>query len=463
MINDKPWQKIILGCSLLLLTSFAVGLTPSPVTSEYVLPNGLKLIVREDHRAPVVVSMVWYKIGSSYEYSGKTGLSHVLEHMMFKGTKNLKPGEFSNIMARFGAEENAFTNYDATAYHQVMSADRLPLSFELEAERMHNLLLNEDEFKKELKVVMEERRLRTDDKPNALMYERFKAIAHQASTYGNPVIGWPDDLKHINVNDLKTWYNRWYSPNNAVVVVVGDVNPEQVRKLAQQYFGPIKAREDLPEARPLKEINEAGERHLTVKLPAQLPTLVMGFNVPAVITAQEEWEPYALRMLAGVLDGGYSARIESELVRGSEVAAYAGASYNAFTRGDTLFTLSGVPNLQKKHTIKSLEKALWQQLDKLKSAPPSQQELDRIKAQLISTLVYQQDSIVAQANLIGSLESIGLSWKFAEEDITKLEAVTPEQIQAVAKKYFTHDRLTVAILDPQHQLNSQPSASATED
>ncbi|RRJ82684.1 M16 family metallopeptidase [Aestuariirhabdus litorea] len=442
------WLSGRLASLLGLLFISSQGFAAASSTHEYVLPNGLKLIVREDHRAPVVVSQVWYRIGSSYESVGHTGLSHLLEHMMFKDSKRLETGEFSRIMARVGASENAFTSRDATAYYQVLAANRLPLSFELEAERMQNLVISDEEFTRERQVVLEERRQRVEDRPEGITYERFQATAHQASPYGNPVIGWQQDLESMQADDLRRWYQNWYSPNNAIVVVVGDVDPEEVLQLATRYFGPIPARPH-PQVKPLVEINTPGARRIEMELEtARLPSLYMGFNVPVLNTAEQEWETYALRMLSGVLDGGYSARIETRLVRGSEVASSAGVGYSAFSRGDSLFTFSGVPNTQKGHDLEELESAFWEQIEQLKQTPPSQQELDRIKAQVISSLVYEQDSISSQAQQIGILESIGQSWRVADQELDRLNAITPEQIQQVAQKYLTRERVTVATLSP---------------
>ena len=311
-------QKLNVGLFLTLLLAAAPVLSKGQV-HEFALDNGMQVIVKEDHRAPIAVSQVWYKVGSSYEPDGITGISHVLEHMMFKGTQKHPPGEFSRIIAANGGDENAFTGQDYTAYYQTLSNDRLEVSFELEADRMRNLSLIEDEFLKEVEVVMEERRLRTEDKPNSLTYEQFSAVAYRSLPYGNPVIGWMNDLKNLNIKDMRDWYRLWYAPNNATLVVVGDVDPQQVLALAKKHFGPLKP-EPVPDVKPLREPPQRGMARTTVKAPAKEPYLLMGYKTPIVNTADEPWEPYALEMLANILDGGDSARFSRELVRGQEIA-----------------------------------------------------------------------------------------------------------------------------------------------
>ena len=415
-------------------------------TFEHTLDNGMKIIVREDHRAPVMVSQVWYRVGSSYEHAGVTGVSHVLEHLMFKGTPKVPSGEFSKLISQYGGSENAFTSYDYTGYYQIMSANNLPLSLELEADRMTNAIMPDDEFAKEIMVVKEERRLRTDDKPNSVAYERFMAAAYLSSGYHNPVIGWMHDLDNMTAQDARDWYKKWYVPNNAILVVVGDVKSTEVFELAAQYFGPIP--KGTTPKRPLnKEVTGLGERRLSVDIPAQVPALYIGYNTPGINTAENPNDIYALRMLAGVLDGGYSARIETEMVRNQRITTSAGAGYGGFSLGDTLFYLSGVP--AEGHTIAQLETAFEEQIDRLQTELAEPEELERVKAQIISGLVYQQDSISSQANQIGRMESIGRSWKEADEMLDKLSAVTPEQIQAVARKYLIDANKTVTILNPQ--------------
>ncbi len=420
----------------------------NPLVYEHRLQNGLKVIVKQDRRAPVVVSQIWYKVGSSYEHSGITGVSHVLEHMMFKGTKKHPPGEFSRIIAANGGRENAFTGRDYTAYFQQLEKSRLPVSFELEADRMRNLVLREEEFRKEIQVVMEERRTRTEDNPQALTYEQFNATAYVNSPYHAPVIGWMNDLENMTVADLEAWYRAWYVPNNATLVVVGDVDPGEVFALAERYFGDIEPGE-VPTLKPRREVEQRGERRVVVKAPAQVPFLIMGYKTPSLTNAEAEWEPYALEMMLGVLDGGGSARFARNLVRGQQIAASIGASYDSFTPHQELFTITATP--AQGVTVGELEQAIRAQIEQLKQQPVSQRELDRVRAQVVASKVYEKDSIFYQAMTIGMLETIGLGWPLGEQYVDKLKAVTAEQVQAVARKYFSDDGLTVAVLEPQSE------------
>ncbi|OGT20736.1 MAG: peptidase M16 [Gammaproteobacteria bacterium RBG_16_57_12] len=415
-------------------------------TQEYSLKNGMKVIVKEDHRAPVVVSQVWYKVGSGYETNGTTGISHVLEHMMFKGTKKHPAGEFSRIISQNGGQENAFTSRDYTAYFQTLEKSRLPVAFELEADRMRNLQLPEEEFIKERKVVMEERRMRTEDDPNSLTSEQFTAAVFVNSPYHHPVIGWMNDLENLTANDLRNWYAKWYAPNNATLVVVGDVKPEEVLKLAEKYFGRLPTSEITP-PKPQREIRQQGVRRITVKAPAELPYLIMGYQAPTLRTAAEDWEAYALDVLAGVLDGGDSARFARNLIRGSQIAAGVGAGYNLYARADDVFTFAGTP--AQGHGIGALEQAILGQIKRVQDEPVSQEELDRIKTQVVSGAIYELDSVFYQAMKIGILETIGLNWRVLDDYVARVRAVTAEQVQAVARKYLVEDRLTVAVLEPQ--------------
>ncbi len=428
----------------LLLATPAMALAN---TQEYKLENGLKIIVQEDHRSPVVVSQVWYKAGALDEVNGKTGVAHVLEHMMFKGTKKVPAGQFSRKIAAAGGRENAFTSQDYTAYFQQLEKSQLPLSFELEADRMANLNLTKEEFEKEIKVVMEERRWRTDDKPQAQVNEHFNSAAFRTHPYGRPVVGWMSDLENMRVEDTREWYNHWYAPNNAVLVVVGDVKADEVYKLAKQHFGKIKPKA-VPERKPQKEPPQIGERRVVVKAPAKLPSLQIGFHTPVLNDPNQDWEPYALEILASVLSGNDSARLNQKLVRESQVAVDVGAGYDMIARGrQGLFELAGSPSEGK--TVAELEAAILQQIEKVKESGVTAEELKRVKAQVIAADVYQRDSVFYQAMQIGQLELTGFSWKILKDYPAKLSAVTSEQVQEVAKKYLVKDNMTVATLDPQ--------------
>lgn len=423
---------------------------------EKVLENGLKVLVKPDRRAPIVTSQVWYKVGSSYEHGGLTGVSHILEHMMFKGTDRLAPGEFSRIIAANGGDENAFTGRDYTAYFQTLAKDRLAVSFELEAERMRNLTLPEEEFLKELEVVKEERRLRTEDDPESLTFEQFNATAWEASPYRNPVIGWGGDLEHLQVTDLRDWYRRWYAPNNATLVVVGDLEPKVVFALAEKHFGVLKP-EQVPRPKPRGEPVQRGEKRIRVKAPAKEPYLILGYKATALGHGEEDWEPYALEILASVLDGGDSARFSRQLVRGSRVAASASAGYSAFTRLPGMFLIDGTP--AKDRTVEELEQAFQEQVERVRNEPVEASELERIRTQLIAGKVYELDSVYYQALQIGRLETVGLGWPLVDQYVEHLKQVTPEQIQAVARKYLVADNRTVALLEPQPMDGEQPYSS----
>ncbi|HFC54481.1 MAG TPA: insulinase family protein, partial [Gammaproteobacteria bacterium] len=379
------------------------------------------------------------------EHDGITGVSHVLEHMMFKGTARHGPGEFSRIIAENGGEENAFTGRDYTAYFQQLEKSRLEVSFEMEADRMRNLLLPEEEFAREVKVVMEERRMRTEDRPESLTYEQLNAAAFVNSPYHHPIIGWMEDLESLEIADLAAWYRRWYAPNNATLVVVGDVDPRQVLKLARKHFGPIPTA-GLKLPKPRTESRQRGVRRVGVRAPAELPYLLMGYKVPVLKTAAEEWEPYALEVLAGVLDGGDSARLARNLVRKRQLAASAGAGYNLYSMRQDLFLLDGTP--ARGHSAAELEEALREEIERLKRELVSDAELARIKAQVVAGKTYEQDSIFYQAMQMGTLETVGLGWQRMDEYSDRVLAITAEQLQKVARKYLVDERLTVARLEP---------------
>ena len=438
-----------------LLTNLAAAAAPTSQIAEGELPNGMRVIVKSDHRAPVVVSMVWYKVGSIDERSGTTGVAHVLEHMLFKGTKAVPGGEFSRIIAEAGGRDNAFTSRDYTGYYQALHKSQLGLAMRLESDRMVNALIAPDEFAKEIKVVIEERRWRTDDRPRSLVYEQLSAAAFRAHPYRNPVIGWMSDLENMRVQDAREFYDAWYAPNNATLVVVGDVTAEEVFKLARQHFGPL-ARRTLPLRRITEEPQQLGPQDLTVRAPAELPYVLMLYKAPVLRDPDADWEPYALEMLANVLDGNEAARLNRTLVRTERIAASASASYDGIARGPGTFALSGTPTPGK--TARDLEQALRREIEKLIADGVTEEELQRVKSQAVASHVYERDSMFYQAQQIGALAMAGLPHRVMDLFVEKLKAVTADQVIAVAKKYFVDGGLTVAYLDPQPLSDKRPAA-----
>ena len=421
---------------------------------EHVLSNGLRIFVKPDRRAPVVVSMLWYRVGSVDEHSGLTGLAHVVEHMMFKGTPKVPAGEYANLISQAGGRFNAFTSRDYTGYFQSLHKDELALALRLEADRMSNLILDKAEFEREIKVVMEERRWRYDDQPRSLTYESLMAVALAAHPYRNPIIGWMNDLENMTIEDVRAFYKQWYAPNNAVLVVVGDVEPQQVFALAQKEFGALK-RKAVPVTRPQTDPAPRGLKRVTVKAPAEQPYVLMAYRAPSLIDPEKDREPYALEMLAYVLDGNEAARLNSTLVRREKIAASVDASYDGVNRGPGMFYLSGVP--VSGTSAGDLEAALKREVRRVAADGVSEEELKRAKAQIIASQVFRRDSMMAQAREIGSFETLGFSYRTMDVIVEKLRSVTAAEVQAVARKYFEDESLTVAHLDPQPLSGRKPA------
>ncbi len=444
-------MRIMWGIVLALL----VGSAQAGVV-DVKLDNGMRVIVQEDRRAPVMVSQVWYRAGSVDEFNGTTGVAHVLEHMMFKGTQDVPPGEFSKRIAAAGGRENAFTSRDHTAYFQQMQTDRLELAMKLEADRMANLVISDELFAKEIQVVMEERRLRTEDQAQSVVYERLMATAYQAHPYGRPIIGWMDDLQHMTAQDARDWYARWYAPNNATLVVAGDVRADEVIAMAKRYFGPLAAR-PLPERKPQAEPAQIGTKRIVVKAPAKLPYLLMAWHAPALKDWEKDTMPYALQILAGVLSGNDSARLQKSLVKTRQIAVNASAGYDAVSRGPAMFMIDATPAAGK--TVADVEKAIRAEIDRIKREGISEAELARVKAQVIAGEVYQRDSLFYQAMQLGDYVTAGLPPEALAGRVGKLRAVTAGEVQAAAREWLKDDQLSVAELDPQ-PLEQKPARSA---
>lgn len=418
--------------------------------SRFTLDNGLTVIVKPDRRAPTAVHMLWVRVGSMDEVDGTSGVAHVLEHMMFKGTDQLAPGEFSHRVAALGGRENAFTSLDYTGYYQQVPADRLGEVMALEANRFAHSRYSDEEFAKELEVVKEERRSRTEDNPRAVLFEQLRATSFLASPYRRPVIGWMGDLDALTAQDARDFFQRWYTPANAAVVVVGDVDPQAVLALAQRHYGTVPARA-VPERKPRPEPPQRGLRRIEVKAPAEQAVVALSFHVPRMSSLQpsaDNDDALALTVLAAVLDGYSGARLERALTQGPDrVADTASADNGLLGRGPQTFTLTGVPAEGK--TAAQVEAALREQVARVAREGVSEAELNRVKTQWVASQVYKRDSVMGQAQELGHLWIQALPLDTDERLIERLRGVTAAQVQAVAQKYFGDDQLTVATLLPQ--------------
>lgn len=439
----------------LLLLAASAGAAEAP-TVEAVLDNGMKVVIRPDDRAPVAVSQVWYRVGGIDEIGTLTGISHALEHIMFKGTRSVGPGEFARRVAARGGQDNAFTNRDYTAYYQQIGSAALPEMFRLEADRMANLVIDADTLKNELEVIREERRMRTDDSPAAVLMEKVRATAFKGPAR-QPVIGWADDIPRIDRGVLNDWYQRFYAPNNATLVVVGGVDPAQVLAAARDTFGKLPRRDVRRPEAPVEPPMQDGPHRFVVEQPSQLPYLVMAWRAPK-LNKLDDADPYALSMLAATLDGIDASRLPKRVVREARIADSINVDYNPASRGDTLFTITAVPAAGK--TVADVEKAIRTELTRLARDGVSQGELKRIRRQMMASRIYQRDSQFAQAMNIGVLETRGFGWKAEDEMDARLNKVTSADIQRVARTWLRDSALTVGVLkplppDPKHPLPAQ--------
>jgi zinc protease len=428
--------RMLLILFVLLFDTHAFALD----VAEYNLKNGLKVLILEDHKAPTATFQVWYRVGSRDENTGKTGLSHLLEHMMFKGTKEHGPKTFSQAIQRAGGTDNAFTSKEYTGYFELLASDRIGLPIELEADRMRNLVLTKDAVLSERDVVMEERRLRYEDDPQGLVYEEALAVAFMNHPYRWPVIGWMSDLKGLDPDDLINHYRTYYAPNNAVIIVVGDVQKEEVLSKVTDAFGVI------PEGPPIKaakteEEEQKGERRFYVNKEAELPFIVSAYKVPDIKHA----DGFALDVLGSILSEGKSSRLYQSLVYKKQIALSAWASYEGLYKDPFLF-LTGATAASGK-SAEEVEKAINDELEKIKKEPPSEGEVQKAKNQIEASFIMGQDSIYMQARMIGTFEMIG-GWRLWEKYIEGIRKVSPDDVRRVAEKYLVSDARTTGILIP---------------
>lgn len=437
-------------CSTSLLVALCVcGVLRAPADAaqsygervrERVLPNGLKVLLLEDHKAPVAVFQVWYRVGSRNEQLGKTGLSHLLEHLMFKGTQKVGPEEYSKIIQRNGGNDNAFTAEDGTTYFATIASDRLPVVVDLEADRMHNLTFDESQFTPEHKVVMEERRLRTDNNPVAALFELLESVAYAAHPYGWPIIGWMNDLRQATREDALAYYRVYYTPGNAFVVGVGDFTADALLETIDKAFGPVPAGDLPPPVRAI-EPEQQGERRTVLKREAQLPFVALAYHVPNLHSSDGP----ALEVLAAILAGGKSARLHRQLVYEKRLAHDVGTNYELTSLDPGLFVVYGQP-LPGKATA-TLEKELLTQVEQLKVKPVSERELTKVKNGLEASFVRAQDSLFYQALLLGQYEIAG-GWKLVDTYVPSIRAVSADDVMRVASFYLTSTNRTAATLEP---------------
>ncbi|MDB5890394.1 MAG: peptidase domain protein [Polaromonas sp.] len=439
---------------------------PPPV-EQFTLRNGMTVIVKPDNRAPTVAHMLWVRVGSMDEVDGTSGVAHVLEHMLFKGTAEVRAGEFSRRVAALGGRENAFTSRDATGYHQQLPAARLEEVMRLEADRFANNQWPDEEFKREIEVVKEERRLRTEESPRAQMFELANALMFTASPYRRPIVGWMSDLDAMTPDDAREFYRRWYVPANAAVVIAGDVKVAEVRRLAEKYYGAIAAR-PVPARKPRLEPEQSGPRRMDFKAVASQSYVAMAFKVPkveaadlppapaagmavAALAASPGRDALALTVLSAVLDGYNGARLQRALEQGQEgkprVADSAGSSNGLMGRGPQIFMLSGVPAEGK--TSADLSAGLLAEVAKIAREGVSDAELNRVKTQWAAGETYKLDGIFNQARELGSNWVTGLPLDAGTRLIAQLRTISSAEVQSVAARYFGEDQMTTATLLPQ--------------
>ncbi|MDF0674135.1 MAG: pitrilysin family protein [Nitrospira sp.] len=432
------WHIHILT-TLLVVGSVSVLLGAEP--SEYVLSNGMKVLLVEVPKAPVATVQVWYKVGSRNEVMGRAGLSHMLEHMMFKGTARYPKGSFSRIVRKNGGIDNAFTGQDFTAYFENVAADRVGLVLELEADRMQGLILDHNEFQTERDVVKEERRLRSEDDPQGALVEALFAQAFFSHPYHWPVIGWFADLDAMSLEDLQRHYDTFYSPNNATLVIVGDIKAEALLPTIKRLFEPIPRGPSPKQALP-PEPEQRGERRFLLKREAQVPFVMMGFRVPNYSNE----DSYALDILESILSHGKSSRLYQSLVYDQKNSLAVGAEYSLLQTDPGLFYFYSLVNPSAK--VEGVEEAIQREIVRLQNEPPSELELQRAKNQVEAARVFEQDSNFRHAMLMGQAESVGAGWRRIDQFVERIRAVTTKDIQRVAKQYLTSDNRTVGILLP---------------
>lgn len=416
------------------------GGAPLAVT-EATLDNGLRVLVQDDPRNPIVAVQVFYRVGSRNERPGATGLAHFLEHMMFKGTPTYGRGQVARLIEENGGRDNAYTTKDLTSYYTNIAADKLDLVLRIEADRMRHLLLDAAEIDSERKVVMEERRMRSEDDPDGLVYEAMASLAFKAHPYRWPIIGWMSDIARINQTELRAFYDTYYLPNNAIVVIAGDVRAPVALEMVRRHFAGVR-RGPAPPPVTAVEPPAIDERRLVVRREqARLPVVNIAWHVPSHTSPDAP----ALELLSTLLSSGRASRLYQKLVYEKRMALGAGGDYSYFTLDPSLFWFYAAP--LPGQAPEAVEQALLAEIERLKQEVVPEEELARARNQIEASFVWQQDSVFSRASVLGRFEMLG-SWRLLDDYLPKLRAVTAADLQRVARTYFAVDRKNVSILLP---------------
>jgi len=437
----RPTLRLVLPLLALLATG-KVAAAAQQVT-DFTLSNGMQVVVIEDHRAPVVNHMVWYRVGSADDPRGKSGIAHFFEHLMFKATRNMDDGAFSKVVAANGGTDNAFTSFDYTGYYQRIAADRLGLVMAMEADRMRNLILSRETLETERAVILEERNQRTEVNPQALFMEQLDAALFLNSSYGVPPIGWRHEIEGLSLDDARDFYQRYYAPDNAIAVIAGDVTPAQVRDLAEQHFGPLAPSGRAPDARPQEPPQLAARRLVMHDSRVRQPYVMRVYLADSYDTA-DPTEAAALSLLNDILGGGITSRLAKALQLESKVAIDTGAFYSPMSRDATRFALYGVPT--PGHDLAAVEAAIDAVLAEMIASGPTDEELARIKRLKRASLIYAQDDAFGTARQYGAVLAAGFSISDVQNWPEVLQSVTVEDIRSVAAKYLVIERSVTGCL-----------------
>tara|TARA_B100000902_G_scaffold373280_1_gene401071 strand:+ start:825 stop:2156 length:1332 start_codon:yes stop_codon:yes gene_type:complete len=441
---SKLYKIITFAAVLFIYSTSYSALKFSERLEEYTLSNGLNVILIKDNRSPLVVNSIWYKVGSSYEKPGNTGISHVLEHMMFKGTKNFSTGEFSSIIKEMGGTENGFTSKDYTGYFQKVHKSNLEKCIELEADRMNNLIFNEKEILSEIEVVKEERRLRTDDNPISKTFEKIMLNAYGMNNYGIPIIGTMDDIGSITKKDLKRWYKTHYHPKNAIVIIAGNFDNENVKKYIEKYYGSINSEKQLISIK--EHVDHKTTDYFEVYEKVAKPIIFIGFKKQK-FNQNKSREHYALELFIEIMDGGYSSRLTKRLVNEKKIALDTFISNDTYNQHSNLLIIGGTP--RGNISTEEFQKSILTEFSKKNIDTITANELNIAKARIKANNIYKFDSVLNQAMQVGMLETKNISWRELDKYTSIIDSIKLEEIKRAGEVYFVNNNKLITIINPE--------------